>query len=289
MTLSYAVVTPARDEAANLRRLAESMLAQRVRPAEWVVVDNGSTDETPALVGDLAARLGWIRLVTVPGDERARPGAPVVRAFHAGLAALRREADVVVKLDADVSFDPDHFEVLLAAFAGRPRLGIAGGDCLELDRGVWRAVPVTGAHVRGAERAYRRACLDQVLPLEERMGWDGIDELRATVHGWETEIVAGVGFRHHRPVGARDGGRRRRWLAQGEGAHYMGYRPSYIALRTLRRTLREPAAAAMLWGYARAAVRREPRYADARVRDELRRGQRLRELPLRAREALGRR
>jgi poly-beta-1,6-N-acetyl-D-glucosamine synthase len=289
MTLSYAVVTPARDEADNVRRLADCMFAQHVPPSVWIVVDNGSEDETPAVVAELASRCDWIRLVSLPGEERARPGAPVVRAFHAGLEALRTRPDIVVKLDADVSFEPDHFSALLAAFAARPRLGIAGGDCLELRRGVWRAVPVTGAHVRGAERAYRRACLDDVLPLEERMGWDGIDELRAAVHGWQTEIVAGVRFLHHRPVGARDGGRARRWLAQGEGAHYMGYRPSYIALRTLRRTLRDPAAAAMLWGYTRSALRGELRYADARVRDELRRGQRLRELPLRAREALGRR
>jgi poly-beta-1,6-N-acetyl-D-glucosamine synthase len=289
MTLSYAVVTPARDEAETLRRLAGCLLEQRVPPSEWIVADNGSDDQTSALVAELASRHDWIRLVTLAGDERARPGAPVVRAFHAGLAALRTSPDVVVKLDADVSFDADHFAGLLEAFATSPRLGIAGGDCLELRRGRWRAVPVTGAHVRGAERAYRRACLDDVLPLEERMGWDGIDELRAAVHGWRTEIVAGVRFLHHRPVGARDGGRARRWLAQGEGAHYMGYRPSYIALRTLRRALREPAAAAMLWGYGRAVLRGEPRYADSRVRDELRRGQRLRELPLRAREALGRR
>jgi glycosyltransferase involved in cell wall biosynthesis len=289
MTLTYAVVTPARDEAENLRRLASCMLAQTERPSEWIVVDNGSADETCAIVEALAEQHAWIRLVRRAGERQARPGGPVVRAFHAGLAALRAEPDVVVKLDADVSFEPDHFATLLAAFASRPRLGIAGGDCLELNDGAWLPVPVTGAHVRGAERAYRRECLGDVLPLEERMGWDGIDELRAAVHGWETEIVAGVRFLHHRPVGARDGGRARRWLAQGEGAHYMGYRPSYIALRTLRRMLREPAAAAMLWGYARAALRREPRYADARVRDELRRGQRLRELPLRAREALGRR
>ena len=289
MRLSYAVVTPVRDEAANLSRLADCMLAQGVRATEWVVVDNGSLDDTPAIAASLASQHDWIRVVALAGEERARPGAPIVRAFHAGLAALRTTPDVVVKLDADVSFDPDHFEALLDAFAANPRLGIAGGDCLELEGGVWRAVPVTGAHVRGAERAYRRACLDDVLPLEERMGWDGIDELRAAVDGWETRIVPGVAFRHHRPVGARDGARYRRWLAQGEGAHYMGYRPSYLALRTLRRALRDPAAPAMLLGYLLAGLRREPRYADLRVRDELRRGQRLRELPQRARETRGRR
>jgi hypothetical protein len=69
----------------------------------------------------------------------------------------------------------------------------------------------------------------------------------------------------------------------------MGYRPGYLVVRTLFRARRDPAALAMLWGYAAAAVRREPRLADPAARAELRRRQSLRSLPLRAREALGRR
>jgi biofilm PGA synthesis N-glycosyltransferase PgaC len=285
----YALVTPARNEAENLERLAGCLLAQTVRPAAWVVVDSGSTDETPAVAERLAAEHPWISALAAPGERDAAPGAPVVRAFHAGLAALGERPDVVVKLDADVSFDPDYFERLLAAFAADTRLGIAGGACWEEQDGAWRPTHVTGAHVRGASRAYRRACLEDVLPLEERMGWDGIDELKAAVNGWETRIVPGLGFRHHRPVGARDGGRHRRWLAQGRGAHYMGYRPWYLVLRTLHRARREPAALAMLWGYGAAALRREPRCADEAVRARLRSEQSVSRLPLRMREARGRR
>jgi GT2 family glycosyltransferase len=212
-----------------------------------------------------------------------------VRAFHAGLAQLSGEPDVVVKLDADVSFDPDHFERLLAAFAADPRLGIAGARCDELEDGVWREQRVTAGHVRGAVRAYRRACLADVLPLEEGMGWDGIDGLKANARGWKTEVVPGLAFRHHRSVGERDGARRARWLAQGRGAWAMGYRPGYLLIRTLFRAAREPAALAMLWAYAAAGLRGEPRLGDPAARAELRRRQSLRSLPLRARESLGRR
>jgi hypothetical protein len=289
LTLRYALVTPARDEAENLRRLGESVLAQTVLPTEWVVVDNGSSDETPGVAAKLAAGDVPIRYSRVPGESAARPGAPVVRAFHAGLAELASEPDVVVKLDADVSFQPDYFERLLAAFAADPRLGIAGGRCDELEEGEWRAQPVTVGHVRGAVRAYRRACLDDVLPLEEGMGWDGIDGLKANARGWKTEVVPGLAFRHHRSVGERDGARRARWLAQGRGMWAMGYRPGYVLARTLFRARRDPAALAMLWAYAGAALRREPRLQDPAARAELRRRQSVRSLPLRVREALGRR
>jgi hypothetical protein len=289
VSLTYSLVTPARDEADNLRRLGASLLAQTVLPSEWIVVDNGSSDETPDVVAGLAEGRPWIRFLRVPGDAAARPGAPVVRAFHSGLAALSSAPDVVVKLDADVSFEPDYFERLLAAFGADPRLGIAGGRCDELENGVWSERRVTAGHVRGAARAYRWNCLQEVLPLEEGMGWDGIDGLKANAGGWKTRLVPGLAFRHHRAVGERDGARRARWIAQGRGSWAMGYRAGYLVVRTLFRACRDPAALAMLWGYAAAALRREPRLADPAARAELRRRQSLRSLPVRAREVLGRR
>jgi hypothetical protein len=206
-----------------------------------------------------------------------------------GLAQLDVRPDVVVKLDADVSMDDDYFERILAAFTADPRLGIAGGACFELRDGVWEETFVTGDAVRGASRCYRRECLEAVSPLEERVGWDGIDELKANLQGWKTRLLRDVPFRHHRRVGERDGSSTARWRRQGEGAYYMGYRFSYLTLRTLHHAVRQPAALAMIRGYAGAAVRREPRCADDAVRDYLRDQQRLTRLPSRLLEAYGRR
>ena len=46
----YVLISPCRDEAAYMRRTLESVAAQTVPPARWVVVDDGSTDETPAIL-----------------------------------------------------------------------------------------------------------------------------------------------------------------------------------------------------------------------------------------------
>ncbi len=288
--LSYALVTPAKNDAENLRRLAAAVEVQTQLPTAWVIVDDGSTDESPELIAKLAERHAWISSTRVPGSAMA-PGAPVVRAFNAGYAVLEGSPDVVVKLDADVSFAPDYFERLVGEFESDPELGIASGICFEFESGEWVPRHVTGDHVRGATRAYRADCLRAVGPLPEAVGWDGVDELKASVLGWRTESVDGLRFDHHRSVGARDGGATRRWVAEGRCAHFMGYRFSYLVVRTLGRALRDrdPAALAMLWGFARATARREPRYADADVRAYLRRQQAIRYLPLRVRESLGRR
>ena len=288
-SLTYGLVTPVRDERMNLERLASCVCEQTVAPAEWLLVDNGSTDGTVELSQALARRHAWIRVLQSEASTSAEPGLPIVRAFTTGLAAFREEPDVIVKLDADVSFAEDHFERLLDAFDHDPTLGIAGGVCFELGEGEWRATHVTGSHVRGAVRAYRLACLRDVSPLEAGLGWDTIDELKANLAGWHTDVLADLRFDHHRPLGARDGSRWSRALRQGRASRYMGYRLWYLSARALFRARKDPAALAMLWGYASSALRREPVLADERVRSELRRSQRVSELPRRGREALGRR
>ena len=286
MSLRYAVVTPARDESDNLLRLRDCLARQTAPPLAWIVVDTGSTDDTPALVQELAREASWIGSAHVDAARLER-GRPIVEAFEAGVEPVPAQADVIVKLDADVSFADDYFECLLAAFAADQTLGIASGSAFELEDGEWRQRFSTGDAVWGATRAYRRACLEQILPLEREMGWDGIDEIRAQMRGWRTTTLRDLPFRHHRREGERDGAAWRAWAARGRASHYMGYRAWYLALRALHHARSEPTALAMLWGFAGALISRRPVCADAEVRAYLRRTQRLRNLRSRRRQALG--
>jgi glycosyltransferase involved in cell wall biosynthesis len=286
--LTYSVVTPARNEAGNLRRLAGSIQAQTRHPRRWLIVDNGSTDETGEVGREIASGLEFADVLLTSADNSSVRGGPIVAAFHAGLDALEPGSDVVVKLDADVSFAPDFFDRLLGAFEADPGLGIAGGICYEQDvHGAWSPTYTTRDHVRGATRAYRAACLAQVLPLEQRMGWDGVDELKAQVEGWHTRTIADLPFYHHRVLGARERAWSK-WVGQGDMAHFMGYRFDYLLARAAYRSLREPTAVGMVWGYLAAAASRSPRQTDPEVRQLLRSQQSLTALPRRIREALGR-
>jgi poly-beta-1,6-N-acetyl-D-glucosamine synthase len=285
--LTYSIITPARDEAENLPALAHALRQQRVRPLRWVIVEGGSSDSTVGLAESIVAEHDWARLVVLPGTSSRERGAPIVRALHAGLGALDYQPDVVVNVDADVTMDADYFERLLDAFALDPSLGIASGSAWELDDGVWRQRFVTGGTVWGATRAYRWACLQSVLPLEERHGWDGIDQLKARARGWRTKTFTDLPFRHHRPEGRQDGSSWAHWLANGDTAYFMGYRPSYLFFRTLHQVRRDPAAVALLCGYVSASARRSPRLSDPAARAVLRRDQSLRRILRRRREALG--
>jgi poly-beta-1,6-N-acetyl-D-glucosamine synthase len=286
---SYSVVTPARDEAVNLPKLAASFAAQTIRPTVWYIVDNGSSDGTLEVARRIAGEHDWVRVLSLPGTSVADRGAPVVRALQAGIAALADPPDVLVNVDADITFEPDYFERLLAKFDGDPALGIASGSAHELRGGGWEQRFVTGSTVWGASRAYRWDCLQQLLPLEERVAWDGVDEFKANARGWRTVAFEELPFKHHRREGERDGTAWRARRNQGQAAHYLGYRPWYLLLRALWNARREPAALGMVWGYAASALRREQRNDDPDARAYLRRQQSPRNLKRRAREAAGRR
>ena len=277
--LSYAIVTPARNECDNLRRLAESVIAQEHRPQWWVIVDDGSDDGMDAVARDLAQQHDWI-LVAGTGESaddlaKGRRRGRDLLAFHRGLRALPDPVDVFVKVDADTSFEADYFARLLERFVEQPDLGIGGGSCYELVDGSWERIKVSGSHPRGASRAYRWALLDDVFALEPELGWDGVDEVMAELRGYRTAGFHDFGFRHHRKVGERDG-RLRAGSALGRQAWYMGYRPSYLLLRAVYRARENAASLAMVWGYAAAAVSGAPQCPNPTITGRVRDGQRLR-------------
>jgi glycosyltransferase involved in cell wall biosynthesis len=285
--VSYAVVTPARNEAGSLPALAKSLAAQTVAPWRWVVVENGSADATPEVLKELGQQVPFLAVLTVDAAGRPVRGAHIVRAFESALSTLGRLPDVVVKVDADITFPTDHFEQLMARFAADKRLGIASGTCYEKVDGTWEERHVTGDHVWGAARAYRREVLPFVMPLEPRMGWDGIDQIKANLAGWYTATFKDLPFFHHRPEGARDGAAFRARVNQGRASYYMGYRPTYLLLRSSFALRRDRAALGLVWGYALEAASRRSRCQDPRVRQYIRSQQSVGQWRRRLREARG--
>jgi biofilm PGA synthesis N-glycosyltransferase PgaC len=284
--LEYALITPVRNEEQVLPRLAESIFAQTVLPKRWVIVDTGSTDATQEIVSGLAARADWIVSTSIAEAQVAR-GGPIVRAFAHGLSFVP-PADIVVKFDADITADPTFFEGLLERFAHDEKLGIAGGALHELESGQWRPQFGTDDFVRGACRAYRWECLQDVLPLEERIGWDGVDLVKARISGWSSKQFKDLPIFHHRSVGQRERSQARSWYAMGDAMHYMGYRTYYTFVAGIFNARQDVHALMSILGFASAALRRKPRHPDPRVIAYVRKQQRMRMLPRRIAEKLGR-
>jgi glycosyltransferase involved in cell wall biosynthesis len=283
VALTYALVTPARNEAENLPRLAESVVAQTLPPAAWVIVDDHSDDGSFAWTEGLAAEHDFIHAKAWEGPNtgalsEGRREARDLHAFRAGIDALPAPVDVVVKVDADTAFEPDYFARLIAKFAEQDDLGIAGGGCYERQDGEWVLRSTAASHPRGASRAYRWVLVEDIRALEPRMGWDGLDEVKAELRGFRTQQFPELAFRHYRPEGGRERHRLRARAVTGRASWFMGYRPSFLVLRALHRARKDPAAIAMIWGYFAEAVKRTPRCADREVVAAVRKRQALQTL-----------
>ncbi len=286
------LITPARDEAAYLERTIEAVTAQSRPPDLWLIVDDGSTDATPRILERFAAEAPFLRVMRAP-QQQSSPGqdrltiAAEARAFNAALATVDlADFTHVGKLDADVELPPTYVEDLLERFASEPGLGVAGGTLLEQGAGGWRPTKVPEYHVRGALKLYSRECFEAIGGIEERLGWDTIDETYARMHGYTTRSLPQLAARHHRPVATRGGTLRGR-ARHGQCAYILRYGAWWVALRSLKVACSRPyglSGIAFLYGYARSAWRR-----DARVEDERYRRFVALELRDRVRLAVGRR
>jgi poly-beta-1,6-N-acetyl-D-glucosamine synthase len=82
--ISYVVVTPARDEAQHISLTIDSPAAQSIKPARWIIVNDGSKDETGRIADDAARSRAWITVVNRVDRGFRKAGGGVVGAFYEG-------------------------------------------------------------------------------------------------------------------------------------------------------------------------------------------------------------
>ena len=251
------------------------------------MIDDGSSDGTLEQLRELSAEVPFMRVLKSDRDRRSDgpdrlAHAPEVRNFNAALATVDwRQYTHVMKLDGDVELPPNYLSVVLARFAADSRLGLAGGVLMEpAAAGGPRIIPIPRHHVHGAVKCYSRACFTAIRGIQERLGWDTIDETYARMSGFATRSFPEIVAVHHRPWGSADGVLR--GLARhGECAYITHYQPLWVALRSLKLARNRPRAlsgAAFLYGYVRAAARHTDRVSDSAYRDFTRRELRRRML-----------
>jgi len=262
--MKYAVITPVRNEAEFIVRTLNSMACQTVKPREWVIVDDGSSDGTVEIVERFRSEYRWIRLVQRSDRGFRQRGQGVVAAFYAGYQELREgHFDVIVKLDGDVSFNLDYFERLFQILSAEPTLGITGGAVYEPAGKEW-ALKSVRDHVRGPTKVYRRTCFEAIGGLVPSLGWDGLDEWKARALGWRVQTAMDVPLRHYRATGGATGSLKTR-VELGYGAYSIGYHPLFMLARSIRHLVRRPylvGGFTMMAAYVWAGLTRRARIAD---------------------------
>ena len=182
--VDVSILVPAKDEAENLpefMRLAAATFAAGHTSYEVVVIDDGSTDDTMAVLDRLAAQYPFLRIV----HHRSQRG--IAEALRSGW--LHSRGRVLVFYPADLQFLPDDIPQLVAPILANTADMVAGYKQGHYDKAfvsnIYNALSRLLFHVPvrdlNSVKAYRREIMD-VLPG------------RADWHRYMIVVAAAQGF-----------------------------------------------------------------------------------------------
>jgi cellulose synthase/poly-beta-1,6-N-acetylglucosamine synthase-like glycosyltransferase len=274
------LISPCRDEAEYLQITIDSVAAQSVLPAKWLIVDDGSTDDTPNILARAKQKHPFIEVLRREDRGQRSVGPGVIDAFYHGLSKVDLDAyDYVCKFDTDLELGPRYFEHSMSYFEKDPWLGTLSGK-LHLRHGDREVVERTGdENSVGPVKFYRTRCFREIGGFVREVCWDGIDGHMCRLHGWIAASVSDPELRivHLRQMGSSHKSLwhgRQRW---GRGKYYMGSTPLYMAAVGLYRMAERPfvvSGLGILWGYLKARLDGAPRLEHREYRELLRRFER---------------
>jgi glycosyltransferase involved in cell wall biosynthesis len=264
MALEYILITPARNEADYIEKTITSVIAQTHLPKRWVIISDGSTDATDAIVERYLPGRPWMELVKLP-PRAERNFAAKVNAVNTGLERVKDLSyDVVGNLDGDVSFDSDYMAFLIAKFETMPELGVAGTHYIEGDFHSYRDSYINVHHVNGQVQMFRRACFEDIggyVPIKGG-GIDWVAVTTARMKGWLTYSFSERVFHHHRKMGTAGGSELQARFHYGKKDYFLGGHPLWQIVRGTFQMVKRPyiiGGLALMAGYAWCWLRGQPR------------------------------
>jgi poly-beta-1,6-N-acetyl-D-glucosamine synthase len=238
----YILITAAHNEQDFIEKTILSIINQLIKPAEWIIVSDGSTDNTESIVRKYTSENLYIKLL-INNRNEGRDFASKVYAINIGLQNIQTsEYDYIGILDADVSFDKDYYSSLIKEFKKNPKLGIAGGNYFDIIDGKKVHVNLSPYSVRGATQFFQRKCFEQIaglIPMKYG-GEDAAACFAARMYGWETKNFPVLGVLHHRPTGLVGNNLLKARLRDGYVEYYLGYHPLFQFVKCVKRVTQSP-------------------------------------------------
>lgn len=264
-THKYVVVTAARNEADYIENTIKSLTSQTVKPMKWVIINDGSTDDTGMLADAAAAQHDWMNVIHRSDRGFRKVGGGNVEALYEGfdhVADLDYEFLCVV--DADLIFDQQYFECMFEKFDADPELGIAGGRVYDLKDGELVRLVCRSEMTFGALKCWRRECFEDFGGLVRHPGWDGLDCYGAMMNGWKTCTFEDkeMNITHLRPMGSSQKNIYSGRIRRGRGFYLMGAHPLWVMASSLYHLTEPPYFAGpfcVMYGYLKACLEAEPR------------------------------
>jgi len=279
MARKYVVISPCRDESEYMRQTLDSMVAQTNPPALWLIVDDGSTDDTPNILSEYTKKYSFIKVVTRENRGCRSVGPGVVDAFYSGYEQINSEEfDYICKLDLDLNLPPQYFEILMQRMEENPRLGSCSGKPYNLINGEMISERRGDELSVGMTKFFRMSCFKQIGGFVRQVMWDAIDchkarELGWVVRSWDEPELR---FIHLRLMGSSQHSIYTGRMRHGFGQYFMGTGVIYMMASSAFRMLERPfvtGGLVMFWGYLRCFWNSSPTLDDVGLKRFIRRFQ----------------
>ncbi|MEE9430814.1 MAG: glycosyltransferase family 2 protein [Melioribacteraceae bacterium] len=237
----YVLITAARNEEALIEDTIKCVINQAVKPDLWIVVSDDSTDKTDEIVQSYADKHNFISLIRNKKTDN-RNFASKVYAVNLALTKVNVEYDFIGILDADITFEPNYYEMIFKEFEKDSKLGLAGGEFFDIIDGKKFRVVKSTMSVRGGIQLFRKECFDQInefTPLKNG-GEDVVTEVTARMNGWTVKSFDHLMLDHNRLTGTGGWSVYEAKFKEGMLAHSMGYHPFFQIFKSVYRIRERP-------------------------------------------------
>jgi len=242
MNSQYVIITAAKDEEAYISEVIQLILRQTILPFAWVIIDDGSTDQTAKIIEQFAVDHSFIHLFSADSRDGRNFGSQY-KALQAAYELVRhKEFGFVAIQDADLAPErPDYYEAILKEFKQNSKLGVASGYIYERQHGEWLPRKGNSNDSTTGSAVFRRACFDQIggyTPLPYG-GSDWLAQLDAKILGWEILVRPDLHIFHYRPTSSAGGIWRGKFREGLEDASF-GSHPAFEFIKCCRRVTSYP-------------------------------------------------
>lgn len=269
----YILITPAKNEENNLPDVADSVIKQTIKPKLWVIVDDGSTDDTPIIIKSLENEYEWIKALSLkPGPRDQMFHYPIVCKSGFDYAIEYCEKNVidfefVGLLDADTVLEAKYFEKLINEFNKDEKLGIATGGIYFNINGTPQLEKTNENLPRGTGRLWTKECFMNTGYLAKPSA-DSISNIKAILCGWEIKKFKNIVAVQKRRTSSAEG----LWKGltiNGQKAYYLNKHPLLVLLNVIYFTTKKPyyTGIAFLYGYSVSVFKRKEKIDDEEIRD----------------------
>jgi glycosyltransferase involved in cell wall biosynthesis len=235
----YIIITPCKNEQENIEQLMNSVINQTIKPRLWLIINDGSTDNTLRIIEKIIKKNNWIRVVSLKKSERTLryKFSKIVKLGLDTATKICAQENIqyqyLANLDADMILTKNYYETLMLEMK-KPRVGIVGSWFYSRKNNKLVLENDSKISACGGTRLIKKKCYFDIggIPLT-KYSYDTISNTLAIEKGWQISIVNTVHAIQIRETNSAQG-LYAGWIKCGNADHYINRPITYSVYKILK-------------------------------------------------------